>query len=416
MLDKENYLKKYVFDWDVIDTVVSGKSPIDSKFFVADINSKEVVNDFLRGYGLEPSDPIIRAELFGNFQEALQFIKRYCLKEGNEDGIDLKIPNTIYMITDIDELFLLAAKKTFLDSTERQEGLWAEVILKFMHTLLHMDKDLRSNYFSTIQTQVFDRFYKYIFRDENNSLFLGKKGERDNISLLDFNTKSKKTRDSVLIKLLHKPENVAEELFDRVGVRFITKNKFDTLRVVRYLLSKNIVIPHNIKPSRSLNTLFDINSFKVKYNQLIKNALKLKLDESSFVSKVIGLLEEKREEKEAGRNDHSLSKYRAIHFTGRNLIKYKNPFFSEFLQLRKMAKADPLESNKLAKKILSMDSSLITKEVKFFYPFEVQILDEKSHLVNTEGEASHQVYKKNQLRAVIKRIFGSLMEENQISL
>ena len=36
-------------------------------------------------------------------------------------------------------------------------------------------------------------------------------------------------------------ENVAEELFDRVGVRFVTQNRFDTLRVIRFLLEKNIV-------------------------------------------------------------------------------------------------------------------------------------------------------------------------------
>ena len=29
-----------------------------------------------------------------------------------------------------------------------------------MHTILHADKDLRSNYFSVIQQQIFDRFFR----------------------------------------------------------------------------------------------------------------------------------------------------------------------------------------------------------------------------------------------------------------
>ena len=84
-----------------------------------------------------------------------------------------------------------------------------EVILKVVHTILHVDKDLRNKFFKNIQTQVFDRFYRYIQRDSNNKLYLGKEGQYD-LPLLEFDTKSKKSRDSVIIKLIHKAENVAK--------------------------------------------------------------------------------------------------------------------------------------------------------------------------------------------------------------
>ena len=41
------------------------------------------------------------------------------------------------------------------------------------------------------------------------------------------------------MKLLHKPGSVAEELFDRVGLRFITHHRVDAIRVVHFLERTN---------------------------------------------------------------------------------------------------------------------------------------------------------------------------------
>ena len=268
-----------------------------------------------------------------------------------------------------------------------------EIVLKVMHTILHTDKDLRSSYFSTIQQQIFDRFYKLIWRDDQDNLFLGEKGSDNVVPLLDFVTKSKKSRESVIIKLLHKAENVAEELFDRVGVRIVTKDRVDTLRAIRILIENNVVIPHNIKPSRSINTIIDIDKFKDIHQSLVKMAFRNNLDEEGFRSAINKeIMECVKLEDDTERNKHSLSKYQAIQFTCRQLIKYKNPFLTEFKGVRKMA-SEVGEEDALAKKILNMDISLISRDVRFFYPFEVQIMDEEAYRVNTEGEASHAEYK-----------------------
>lgn len=412
-MERPAYLSKYLLDWELLDVIVGGRSALDSKFFVGPMVNQEQVNKFLSGYGLEPEDPIIRAELFGNFQEALQFIKRYFLKEGNPDGLDLKIPNSIYMVTDIADLFVMA---TGGSDKPHEERLWAEIVLKVMHTILHTDKDLRSSYFSTIQQQIFDRFYKLIWRDDNDNLYLGEKGSDNVVPLLDFVTKSKKSRESVIIKLLHKAENVAEELFDRVGVRIVTKDRVDTLRAIRILIENNVVIPHNIKPSRSINTMIDIDKFKDIHQSLVKMALRNNLDEEGFRTAINKeIMDCVKYDDESERNKHSLSKYQAIQFTCRQLIKYKNPFLREFKGVRKMA-AEIGEEDALAKKILNMDISLISRDVRFFYPFEVQIMDEEAHRVNTEGEASHAEYKKSQVRSAMKRVFWALLKNKGIEL
>ncbi|MBC96200.1 MAG: hypothetical protein CME63_00480 [Halobacteriovoraceae bacterium] len=410
-MERPKYLSNFLFDWESMDVVIGGRSALDSKFFIGPMTDIETVERFLSGYGLDANDPVARAELFGNFQEAIQFIRRYFLKEGNPDGLDLKVPNSIVMITDISELFLMATGNK--DNMSREETFWAEIVLKVMHTILHVDKDLRSSYFSEVQKQIFDKFYKYLHREEENLYFANKltQDESSRIELVDFETKSKKTRDSVIIKLLHKAENVAEELFDRVGVRIITKSRFDTLRVIKFLVENYIVIPHNIKPSRSTNSLFDIKAFKERHTNLLKFALRNDLTEEKFLEAVEREIMESSFSNPSSvrdKNSHSLSAYQAIQFTCRQLIKYKNPFMQEFINVRNTAKEQ--KDNELSKKILAMDYSLIARDVRFFYPYEVQIVDEHAHRINSEGEASHLEYKKNQVLAAMKRVFGPLLE------
>ena len=76
MADQE-YLEKYKFDWDMLNVVINGRSAFDSPSFLGEVINKKIDTSFLEGYGALNNDPIKRAELFGNFQEALQFIKRY---------------------------------------------------------------------------------------------------------------------------------------------------------------------------------------------------------------------------------------------------------------------------------------------------------------------------------------------------
>lgn len=407
-MERPSYLPKYMFDWDSIEVVVSGRSALDSKTFLGPMSSMEQVHQFLKGYGLDPADPVNKAELFGNFHEALQFIKRYFLLEGNPDGLDLKVPNSLYMITDIGQLFLMA---TTDKSEKREERLWAEAILKVMHTIVHTDKDLRSNYFKIVQTQIFDRFYRHIFRNQENALFLGTNAENA-VALVDFETKSKKTRDSTIIKLLHKAENVAEELFDRVGVRFITHNRFETLQVVKYLIENNIVIPHNNKPSRAINTMIDMQKFKDAHQKLVKMAIRNNLSEERFLNAI------EREIKDCGfesnlpsdKNKFTAKAYKSIQFTCRQLIEYKNPFLAEFNELRKVAKNFNPGENELARKVLSMDVSLVARDIRFFYPYEIQIVDQDAYKENTQGEASHLEYKKQQVVSAMYRIFKDMIE------
>ncbi len=401
-------------NWETLDVVCSGKSSIDAKNYLSEVNDKTQVADFLYGYGFDVNNPIEAAELFGIFQEAIQFIKRYFLKEGNTEGLDLSVPTYLYTITNITDVFL-SATNNGPKKLSNEEFLWAGVVLKVMHTILHADKDLRSGYYSTIQKQILDRFYKHLHRDEENKLSL-KNDKGINIPLYDFQTKAKKSRDSIIIKLLHKREIVAEELFDRIGVRFITYNRLDALRVIKFLYTNYVVIINNIKPSRSQNSLVDLKLVKRKMHTVFKNAMRNKWPEEQFYLEMQKIVEEcvPTSEDNGKLNQHSLNEYRAIHFTGRHLVKWRNPFVQQFNEARKLALQNA--DSDLATKILNMDTSAISRDVRFFYPFEVQITDVDSHIKNTQGEASHLEYKKSQVKSAMKRIFKPLIELKNLSV
>ena len=75
-MDRPDYLANYLFEWELLDVVIGGKSALDTKYFIASLNSSEEVDDFLINYGIDPNQPVSSAELFGNYQEAIQFTKR----------------------------------------------------------------------------------------------------------------------------------------------------------------------------------------------------------------------------------------------------------------------------------------------------------------------------------------------------
>lgn len=407
MVKRPDYINRYLFDWDLLEVVFGGKSAFDSKSFVAPLTNKEQIYDFLEAYGFDQLDPVLRAETFGTFQESLQFIRRYFLKEGNEKGMDLTIPQSLCTVGSVTQLFQMA---TWADRNySYEECLWAQIILKVMHTILHADKDLRYNYLAQIQQQIFDRFYKYLSRDKEDKLYLVNQSDSERVPLAGFETKSKKERDSIIIKLLHKEGNVAEELFDRIGVRFITHSKLDCLRVVRFLYQNNVIIIHNINPSRSRNSLIDLPSFKRHHHSILRMALRNDISEERFHQALNREIQ--KPSVEGDDNVHSSPFYRSIQFTGRHLIKYRNPFANEFMKLRNQAREiAQVRKDQLAQQIMSMDHTLISQNIRFFYPFEVQVVDSENQKNNVEGGANHLSYKKNQLRSAMLRLFNSLIE------
>jgi len=98
-MERPSYLNKYLFDWELFDVIIGGKSALDAHTFLGPVSTREEVWEFLDGYGFNRDNQVSKAELFGNFQESLQFIRRYFLRENNPEGLELTVPNTFYTFT-----------------------------------------------------------------------------------------------------------------------------------------------------------------------------------------------------------------------------------------------------------------------------------------------------------------------------
>ena len=109
-------------------------------------------------------------------------------------------------------------------------------------------------------------------------------------------------------------------------------------------------------------------------------------------------------------NPHSSEFYRAIQFTCRQLIKLKNPMYSDLKELKNQTRAGSLNNENVLKLIERIDMKYIQREVRFFYPYEVQVVDQKSFEENEKGRSAHSEYKRAQLQTALKRVMGVLAD------
>jgi len=403
--------KRYDFKWDALEVILGGKSLVDYHHGLSGIPMARIeeADCFIKSYGFNLDDPIQNGEVLGNFHEAIHFIRTYFLYPENPEGLKLEIPRKILELTDVRELLLMASVSYPGQSTDTQ-GIalrnWSCCLLKVIHTIVHVDKDIRVNYFADIQQQIFDKFYKMVHRSKDGTLFFGKSLEdKMRIELAAFETKPKKSRESILIKMLHKPENVMEDIFDQFGIRFITKTRLNSLCLVKYLKDTMLVVPANIKPSRSKNSLVNVELLKSKIDSLLHDYEMNKITEEELNEELEGFCKLNQFESE---NPHSSAYYRAIQFTSRQLIKISNPLFDDVKDLKSKAEKEKL-SDAFKQAVDRIDLKYLQREIRFFYPFEVQITDYKSAQENEKGLSAHSEYKKSQMQAAMKRAMGSLM-------
>ncbi len=395
----------YFFNWEGIESVLKKDFQGEFPSYLRNFNPF----DYIKNYGFDLKDPIQKGEIFGHFQESLNIIKSSFLEEGLEDGLPFKIPKKILELTQIESLLLLTTQH---NTKEEQElSLWAHVILKLMHLIALTDKDIRFRYFKEIKEQIYRKYSTYLFQDSLGKMYLSSfKESTKRIYLKDFQVKEQKTRTSIILKLLNKENTFVEDVYDYTGFRIITENKLDCLKVLDFLVQHHVLILQNIRNQRSFNSLFPFSELKKLYYDFFKTSKEEGLTKEEFENKFQEKVEElsllyhqKKED-----NPYSLNGYKAIHVTSFELIRPKKKLYQELKELKKMANEQYLD-HPLTEKINQLKFSALIEEVSFFYPYELQILDEESYKKSLSGEASHLTYKKLQRRKAICLLFKDLI-------
>lgn len=343
----------------LIETVIGGRSAIDLPRL--EIPDLEEAYRFADSYGYDLNDSEDLEEVWSLHRRAIALIREELLNETEKIPPELSDPT---LLQDIGYLLVYASSN---DPSNSVTQAWSCAILRVMHTFAHIENDIFSNYGDQIQEQMLKPFREHMISDPVVGTTLGLSTDIDQIPLHKFEVKPFKARTSSVIKLLSKPQAVAFNLLDKIGVRFVTKTVFDAFRVVRLLHRENIVSFPNVMPDQSRNTLYPT---------------KLMLEVLSEVPK-----------------DTELSKLEDL----MNKRLETSPHKAEFLEKHNaFSSSDYKELKFIARKLIEVDAG--GKHFHFFFPLEVQVTDYDSYVKTLSGPGSHEEYKKRQREAARKRV------------
>lgn len=342
----------YHFPWAVLDAVIAGRSAIDLRGLR--ISTHQEANDFLSAYGFDVEDPYDIAEMDEVFHQASRFMREVLLPYEGLTDLPENLP------TGFADLLLVVSTS---DHALRD---WACSLLRVSHAVVHARYSQNPEVLAVARKQIFDRFSTHLKVSQKGMLVSD--GEM-HVPLLRCDFKPEKPWESLVLKLLHKVDNVAQEVYDQLGVRFVTPDKAYALLLLKYFREHNVFAFANVKPSRSVNTLVDLKAFRTSFEELEEAYHHGELTFKEFTSGVHLLGDSPDAAHE--RNPHSASQYETIQFTARALVR------------------------------MPAGSQL----TRTFVPFEVQIMDEAAYHASQHGEASHQAYRTRQRLAVCQRVF-----------
>ncbi|MGM9999631.1 MAG: TIGR04552 family protein [Candidatus Bruticola sp.] len=392
------------FSWEIIDFMLEGKSPIDLAALTAEDRAQ--AHKFLLNYGYDYNSKEAKDTVDEIFAEALRFIKAYFVHGHSGCPTYFTIPSEIERLNDVRDLLIWASGP---HNTERQA--WSCAILRVMHTIHHLDNTMRAEFFPEIKRQILDKFRQNV-TEVNGQVYLG--SNNDMLPLYGVYYKEEKSRDSLIMKLLHKPKNVAEKIHDRLGVKLVTYTKLDVLRVLYYLYTHNVIMFANLIPGRSRNTILDLEKCQrifadllesEKENDCIEREKKLDqlVNQLNTISpqELAAMAEEKK-----NYNPLSSSDYQSLQFTVQELVKLENPSFFKARRLRTQLEKYHLGPD-LEGLLQELEGPVAEQEISVLFPLEVQIIDKDNYMQSIDGTASHDAYKQRQQdRACLRVLAG----------
>lgn len=351
----------YNFDPTTLNTVLGGASTLDIPRL--NIQNLDQAHRFIRAYGYNLSLEEDLRKVWLYYRRAVAFIRTELLKPDEEIPAMLADPT---LLQDVAYLLIYAST---LDQRENSVQRWACAILRVMHVLSHLENDLFTRYSTEIQSQVISPFQTHIFSDPEKGIQLGAPLDPEQILLKKFDVKAFKTSNSSILKLLAKREALAFSLLDKVGVRFVTRHLFDVFRVIRFLFDKSLVSFPHVIPDQSNNTLYPFNLFVEVLETLTKETELTSQELDQMLTAKLAASGERAEYREKP-NSFSSREYRFVKFISRRLIHVES------------------------------------ENLRFYYPYEVQIIDYPTYLQNASGSSSHESYKERQREMARRRFFG----------
>jgi uncharacterized protein (TIGR04562 family) len=377
---------------EVTQVILGGGSSIDLEGLQC--HSHEEAWDFAYNYGYDMRIPAQRHHVVRVFEDALTFLQGVIL-----EGTDLAMPAFLTDMEDPLDLLVWSSQREE-DGSRPERAIWSCAVLRVMHTLFHIDHNVNLRFLPEIQKQVFERYDRYLVQDGGQWFLRG----GYEVPLVAVERKENKDRNSMLLKLLHKPENVAETIYDQIGIRLVAEDRLGVLLVIRFLLDHHVLMSTHIKPSRSRNLMIDLKALEAWMSGLPEpfQIGELGPEERERFCQELSL---KAGGTEA--NPFTSKDYSAVQFTARTLIRLPNPATLALESiLRRMeisgisGMADQIHITELIQK---------QEEFTFFFAHEVQVMERSGFENAQSGPASHAEYKQRQRDAARRRVLQGLL-------
>jgi len=326
---------------ETVRLIVHGNSVID--WNRSSFRSRDDVDRFLRLHLLDPEDPEDQRRIRFVYGESVNYL---------EEHLGLHFPEDLRNPDDVRDIFVEASKTGGF----RRRQIQACVILKLMHVINHLETAELKHQTPLSEAELLDLAERRIVAAAD---MMRKSG----FPLVAFYG-SRKTRNSVITKLLAKKENTAATIFDKLRFRIVTEKKEHVLPAIAWL--NEHLFPFNyVIPGESHNNLVQLSEMleRPEYKEYLQGMQGGKVEEDAQLN--------------PEDNPFSGASYRMVNF----IVDFP-------------VRVDHLVNVRYGA-LLGRTAMVLV---------EFQVLDKETAQANEEGENAHQLYKERQRATVSSRL------------
>jgi uncharacterized protein (TIGR04552 family) len=322
---------------ETVRLIVHGNSVID--WNRSAFHSRDEVDRFLRLHLLDPDDPEDQRRLRFVYGESVNYL---------EEHLGLHFPEDLRNPEDVRDVFIVASETGGF----RRRQIQACVILKLMHVINHLETAELKHQTPLSEAELLDLAERRIVAAADQM-------RKSGFPLVAFYG-SRKTRNSVITKLLAKKENTAATIFDKLRFRIVTEKQEHILPAIAWL-TENLFPFNYLIPGES-------------YNNLVHLSDVLQRTDFQGIDRHGGAEDETLNPEE---NPFSGSSYRMVNF----IVDFP-------------VRVDHLVNVRYGA-LLGRTAMVLV---------EFQVLDKETAKKNEEGENAHRLYKQRQRGIVSSRL------------
>ncbi|MCK6502776.1 TIGR04552 family protein [Myxococcota bacterium] len=329
-------------DLEAVRLVLRGDSVIDwNRAAFADLRA---VDHYLRLHRLDWQDPEDRRRVEYVHIQAISYL---------EEHLGLRFPTELKEPSDVRQVFLAASQTGGF----RRRQVLACVVLKLMHTIAHLEAAELRFQTALSEADLLDQAERRI-RD------CAERMRADGLPLVSFYG-NRKSRNSIITKLLAKKEATAATVFDKLRFRVVVEEREHIVPAIAWL-TRNLLPFNYVIPGESHNNLVDL------VGELQRPEWR------RLAGQLHGFTEDPDQAYNPEENPFSGKSYRVVNF----IVDF--PVRIDHLGLQRYG------------------SSMLGRVV--FVLVEFQVLDAATAESNETGDASHALYKERQRAIVASRL------------